>query len=164
MIIPIAVSNGHFSFNLFAIWANNPKDSDGHYITQVWKAIHHYESIISNKQTILIGDFNSNTIWDKPRREGNHSTVVKQLEAKEIYSVYHKHFNQAQGQEQHATLYMYKRKDKAYHIDYCFASIDMLKHLKEVEIGDYDFWIKYSDHVPVITTFDTTLLHIRDEE
>jgi exodeoxyribonuclease-3 len=154
-IVPIAVSNGHFSFNLFAIWANNPKDSDGHYITQVWKAIHHYEHIISNKPTILIGDFNSNKIWDKPRREGNHSTVVKRLESKEIYSVYHKHFNQLQGEEQHATLYMYKRRDKPYHIDYCFASIDMLDHLKAVEIGDYDFWIKYSDHVPIIVTFDT---------
>jgi hypothetical protein len=37
----------------------------------------------------------------------------------------------------------------------------MLKHLKSVEIGTYDFWIKYSDHVPVIVNFDTTLFHKR---
>ena len=157
MIVPIVVSKGRSRFNLFAIWANNPKDPDGHYITQTWKAIHHYKSIISNKRTILIGDFNSNTIWDRPRREGNHSTLVERLRAKDIHSVYHKHFNQVQGKEQHPTLYLYKHKDKPYHLDYCFASGDMLKHLKEVEVGEYEFWMKYSDHVPVITSFGTTL-------
>lgn len=158
MIIPIVVSKGKLAFNLFAIWANNPGDPDGQYVTQVWKAIHYYENLISSRRTILVGDFNSNTIWDKPRREGNHSTVVKYLEARGIYSVYHKHFNQIQGKEQHPTLYMYRRKDNPYHIDYCFASTDMLKHLKSVEIGDYDFWNKYSDHVPVIVNFDVMRL------
>ena len=157
MIIPIAVSGGHFDFTLFAVWANNPKDPDGQYITQVWKAIQIYDDRITSKQTILIGDFNSNTIWDKPRREGNHSTVVERLERKGIYSVYHKHFNQAQGTEQHPTLYMYRRKYKPYHVDYCFASTDMIQHLKSVEIGDFEFWNKYSDHVPVIVTFEKTL-------
>jgi len=161
MVIPIAVFGEHFDFTLFAIWANNPKDPDGQYITQVWKAIHHYDTAITSKQTILIGDFNSNTICARPKREGNHSTVVKRLETKGIYSVYHKHFNQTQGNEQHPTLYMYRHKDKPYHIDYCFASADMLEHLKSVEVGDYDFWIKYSDHVPVIVTFDTALLDRR---
>ena len=158
MIIPIAVTNGNFNFNLFAIWANNPNDPDGQYVTQVWKAIHYYDTAITSSQTILIGDFNSNTIWDKPRREGNHSTVVKKLEDKGVYSVYHKHFSQAQGKEQHPTLYLYRRRDKPYHIDYCFASLDMIEHLKSVEVGEYDFWIKYSDHVPVIVTFDTTFM------
>jgi len=157
MVIPIAVSNEQFGFTLFAIWANNPKDPDGHYITQVWKAINHYDALIRNRQTILVGDFNSNTIWDKPKREGNHSTVVKKLEAKDIYSVYHKHFNQTQGTEQHPTLYMYRKKDKSYHIDYCFASKDILDHLNSVEVGEYGFWCRYSDHVPVIVTFDTAL-------
>ena len=158
MIIPMLVSGDQFDFNLFAIWANNPQDPDGQYVTQIWKAILHYESIITNQRTILIGDFNSNTIWDKPRREGNHSTIVKLLATKGIYSVYHKHFNQTQGLEQHPTLYMYRHKDKPYHIDYCFASEDMLKYLKLVEIGDYDTWIKYSDHVPLVVTFNSTLL------
>lgn len=153
MIVPIVVSGGQFDFTLFAIWANNPKDPDGPYVTQVWKAINHYDTAITSNRTVLIGDFNSNTIWDRPRREGNHSTLVKRLEEKRIYSVYHKHFNQAQGKEQHPTWYMYRHKDKSYHIDYCFVSIDMLERLKSVEVGDYEFWTKYSDHVPVIVTF-----------
>jgi exonuclease III len=152
MIIPVAVS-GPFAFTLYAVWANNPNDPDGQYVTQVWKAIHHYKRLLTNRESILIGDFNSNTIWDKPRREGNHSTVIEHLGKKGIHSVYHKYFNQVQGKEQHPTLYMYRKKDKPYHIDYCFASGDIVNKLKSVEVGDYESWIKYSDHVPVIVTF-----------
>jgi exodeoxyribonuclease III len=91
MIIPIYATNGRFDFNLFAIWANNPDDKDGQYVEQVWKALSHYESLITNTKTMLVGDFNSNTIWDRKSRPGNHSDVVKLLEAKGIHSSYHLH-------------------------------------------------------------------------
>ena len=67
MIIPISVTSKKFDFTLFAIWANNPDDKDGQYVEQIWKAIHHYEALIKNTNTILIGDFNSNTIWDRKK-------------------------------------------------------------------------------------------------
>jgi len=155
LIIPIKVSNINIDFNLFAIWANNPTDPDGQYVTQIWKAIHYYDNLLTNKQTILIGDFNSNTIWDRPRREGNHSTVVDYLNKKGIHSLYHKHFKQIQGKEKHPTLYMYRHKNKPYHIDYCFASKAIADKLRSVKIGAYDYWMQYSDHVPVIVTFNS---------
>jgi exodeoxyribonuclease III len=77
MIVPVSVTGGGFDFNLFAVWANNPNDPDGQYVEQVWKAIHHYDSLLLSKRTMLAGDFNSNTIWDRKRRAGNHSNVVK---------------------------------------------------------------------------------------
>lgn len=154
IIIPLTVSSKQFNFTLFAIWANNPDDREGRYITQIWKAVNHYKRSLKNKQTILIGDFNSNTIWDKPRREGNHSTVVRYLEKKGIHSVYHHYFKQRQGEEAHPTLYMYRNQEKAYHIDYCFASEDLIKNLSSVQIGPYEIWKQHSDHVPLITTFD----------
>ncbi len=154
MIIPISVTGGELDFNLFAIWANNPNDPDGQYVEQIWKAIHHYDHLLTNKQTVLAGDFNSNTIWDRKYRAGNHSNVVKYLEEKSIYSSYHLYHNQTQGMEQHPTLYLYRHKDKPYHIDYCFISSDLVDKLQSVEIGDYDFWKQYSDHVPVIVTFN----------
>lgn len=155
MVIPIAVTGGHFDFTLFAVWAYNPTDKDGRYITQVWKAINHYESLLINKTAILIGDFNSNTIWDyKKHRLSDHSSVVKYLEERRIFSTYHIHHKQIHGTEVHSTYYMYRHKEKAYHIDYCFVSADLAEKLKSVEVGDYDYWIKYSDHVPLIVTFD----------
>ncbi|HLK31317.1 MAG TPA: hypothetical protein VKT28_22245, partial [Puia sp.] len=137
MIVPIVVTNGNNEFNLFAIWANNPDDPDGQYVEQVWKAIHHYDKKLKSKHTILVGDFNSNTIWDRKYRAGNHSNVVKQLEKRGIFSCYHLHHQQVQGKEQHPTFYLYKHKDKPYHLDYCFASKDLTDKIQSVEIGDY---------------------------
>jgi len=154
MIVPVQVTNKEISFNLFAVWANNPDDPDGQYVEQVWKAVNHYDNCLINPSTVLAGDFNSNTIWDKKRRTGNHSTVVKKLTEKNIHSVYHAHYKQEQGKEQHPTFYLYKNKDKPYHIDYCFVSEDLLQKLSSVEIGEHSFWMQYSDHVPVIVTFE----------
>jgi len=155
LIIPIAVTGGEFDFTLFAIWANNPGDPDGQYVEQTWKALHHYNKKIKTRATILAGDFNSNTIWDRKSRAGNHSNVVKHLEDKGIFSCYHLHHQQVQGKEQHPTHYLYRHKDKPYHLDYCFASADLISHMQSVEIGAYDFWAPYSDHVPVIVTFNS---------
>jgi exodeoxyribonuclease-3 len=154
MIIPIQVTGVHFNFNLFLIWAYNPDDTEGRYITQVWKAITYYDEMLTNQPTMFIGDFNSNTIWDYQKNKlGSHSAVVKLLEDKGIFSTYHTHHNQTQGTEGHPTFYLYRHKDKPYHIDYCFVSMDMLEKLKSVDIGEYDYWTKYSDHVPLIVTF-----------
>ena len=35
-------------------------------------------------------------------------------------------------------------------IDYCFLSKPLIDRLKNVEIGEYGDWMKYSDHVPLI--------------
>lgn len=154
MIIPITVTGDNTKFLLYAIWANNPTDPDGQYVEQIWKALHHYKRYITNKQTILIGDFNSNTIWDRKRRAGNHSNVVKLLEEKGVYSCYHLHHGQLQGKEEHPTYYLYRHMDKPYHLDYCFVSADLCEKIRSVEIGDYHYWSSYSDHMPVIITFD----------
>jgi exonuclease III len=153
-ILPLKVTGGPFDFTLFAVWANNPKDRDGQYITQVWKAMHAYDHLLGNSRTMLIGDFNSNTIWDRPRRAGNHSTVVDRLEAKGIFSAYHQFYGQQQGQEQHPTLFLYRHEDKPYHLDYCFASADLMDKITDVEVGSHQDWAQYSDHTPLLVTFD----------
>jgi exodeoxyribonuclease-3 len=157
MIVPISVTGNGYDFNLFAVWAFNPNDPDGRYVEQVWKAIHHYDDLLSSKGTILAGDFNSNTIWDRKRRAGNHSNVVKYLADKGIYSVYHLHHQQIQGKEQHPTFYLYRHQNKPYHLDYCFVSADMAERVSSVEVGDHEIWSKYSDHVPLIITIGNRL-------
>ena len=155
LIVPVAVTGSGLEFTLYAIWAHNPDDPDGRYIEQVWKALKHYKKNLTNKQTMLIGDFNSNTIWDKKRRKSNHSNVVKHLEKKGIRSSYHLYFKQIQGQEEHPTFYLYRHKDKPYHLDYCFVSEDLAAMIQSVDIGQYDQWMEYSDHTPVMVTFNT---------
>jgi exodeoxyribonuclease-3 len=153
LVVPVKVYGGSFDFTLFAIWANNPEDPDGTYVEQVWKAIHQYDKHIKRKQTVLAGDFNSNTIWDRKYRIGNHSHVVERLGKKKIQSVYHLHHKQSHGTELHPTQYMYRHRDKPYHLDYCFVSKDLADKIISVEIGEFDHWCQYSDHVPLVVTF-----------
>lgn len=153
-ILPLAIKNDKEEFTLFAVWANNPEDRDFQYIGQIWKAIHYYESYLDHNKIIIVGDFNSNSIWDKPYREGNHSTVVEKLKGKNIYSTYHEYYKAEQGNENHPTLFMYRHKDKPYHIDYCFASKYFTDNLKDVSVGCYEEWKEFSDHMPLIVDFN----------
>lgn len=152
MIVPIAVTGINCKFTLFAVWANNPADPDGVYVEQVWKALNHYK--LKKKNTILAGDFNSNSIFDKKYRIGNHSHVVDLLHKKSITSCYHLHLKQLQGKEEHPTHYLYRHQDKPFHLDYCFASSDLADKISSVEIGEFELWKQYSDHVPVMVSFN----------
>jgi exodeoxyribonuclease III len=154
IVLPISVVGEKVDFTLFAIWANNPLDKDNRYIEQVWKAINYYDNLLNNEKVILAGDFNSNKIWDRKHREGNHSAVVDILLNKNIYSVYHKHLNQLQGKENQPTFYLQRNKNKPYHIDYCFVSTDIYEKFQKLEIGTYENWITYSDHSPLILSFN----------
>lgn len=49
---------------------------------------------------------------------------------------------------------MHRKIDKPYHIDFCFASLNLIKILESVEVGTYEKWTKYSDHKPLIVNFD----------
>lgn len=153
-IAPIKVTGEGISFTLFAVWAHNPEDPDGRYVEQVWKAVNYYQSLLKSRRTVLAGDFNSNTIWDRSHRTGNHSDVVKFLENKRIYSAYHLHHEQEQGKEAHPTFYLYRHRQKPYHLDYCFLSKDFAKMLRSVEVGEHAYWTTLSDHVPITVNFD----------
>lgn len=153
-VVPIEVTGGAIDFTLFAVWANNPTDKDGPYVTQVWKALQLYRKLLTAGPVVLAGDFNSNTIWDRPRREGNHSALVELLAANGIGSVYHQHFDCAQGKELHPTHYLYRHADKPYHLDYCFASNDLLERIRSVAVGAHADWAPWSDHVPLIIDFE----------
>jgi exonuclease III len=71
-----------------------------------------------------------------------------------IKSIYHNHFTENQGEEKHPTFFLQKKMFKPYHIDYCFASQDILNQVKKVEIGKYEDWTMYSDHSPLIISLD----------
>jgi len=153
-ILPFRVTGINHTFTLFAIWAmNNKENYDARYIGQIWLAINHYLDLL-NTPTILIGDFNSNKIWDYKGRVGNHSDVVRILSERNIQSIYHKHFNIEQGQEIQPTFFLQRNVNKPYHIDYCFASADILDKVQNVEIGTYENWTAYSDHSPLIIDID----------
>lgn len=102
-----------------------------------------------DKETIIIGDFNSNANWDFKHGDRTHSAVVKQLEAKGLSSVYHYVCNENQGAESRKTYFQYRLADKGYHIDYAFCARN---RIEEFEVGNYKEWKDLSDHVPISLT------------
>jgi exodeoxyribonuclease III len=153
-IIPLRIYNKFISLNVFIVWACNPKNTSLRYIEQVWKAIDVFDSYLKNRNTIVIGDFNSNKIWDKYYRIGNHSHVVEKLSKKNIISAYHNFFDEEQGKENLPTLFLFRHQNKPYHVDYCFASQDLILKVKKVEVGIFEDWKHLSDHMPLIIDFD----------
>lgn len=152
-VLPLSVSNGNIHFTVFAIWSQEPEKSNN-YTEQVWNAVHFYNNLLDDENIILVGDFNSNTIWDKPRRKINHSELVEFLGEKNIHSTYHHFQNQVQGEEKDPTLFMQRNINRPYHIDYCFASSPLIEKMTKVEVGKYEKWTAYSDHKPLIVDFD----------
>lgn len=149
-IMPLSLTCNDSKINLFCIWAMpHPSDRSKNYVGQIWGAIHHYEKLL-NKPSILIGDFNSNSFWDKKIKNGNHTDLVKFLEAKKIRSIYHEKEKLLHGNEKQPTFYLVKNKLKPYHLDYCFSSQQMITDQTKIKVGKYSEWIKLSDHMPLI--------------
>ena len=130
-------------FDLVAVWACKP------YIEEYFI----YQSINLpnyNEQTVIIGDFNSNAIWDKQHDIRTHSAVVQQLQSVGLCSAYHLQYNEQQAAESVPTFYLYRHTDKPYHIDHCFTAAHNIQSY--YVIRDLS-WLTYSDHVPVILEY-----------
>ena len=125
-IIPVDV-RGQQSFTLFAVWAQKSKGIS--YSQHVLAALVEYE-ILFNQECILIGDFNSSSIWDKKQSDSKHSQIVEFLEKNQIKSSYHVSANENMGEESLNTHALYRNSQKMYNLDYCFASQALLKTMK----------------------------------
>ncbi len=127
------------SFDLVAVWACKP------YIEEYYI----FQSINISRygdQTVIIGDFNSNAIWDKKHDTRTHTAVVEQLRNAGLVSAYHFTTDEAQGAESKNTFYLYRHPDKGYHIDHCFTAA---KNISNYSVYDAPHWLEKSDHVPV---------------
>jgi exonuclease III len=150
-IIPILVT-GKEEFILFAVWAQNTKQRFYSYIGQVYLALKHYETLLSQK-CMIVGDWNSNQVFDYIKRVGTHTETVHFLREYEIHSAYHSHYQSNHGEERHPTHFFRKEKESPFHLDYIFASQDFINRLDSLEIGELEEWLRISDHMPIFAAF-----------
>lgn len=143
--LPCQVGN-HF---LLAVWTKQAGSPIFGHIGQLWKYLQIHHSDIAENKCMVIGDFNSNAIWDKSDRWWNHSDVVNELRSIGLESLYHVQFNEEQGEENVPTFYMYRMRDKPYHIDYVFLPKQLLE-ASQLTIGNKEGWLGVSDHMPLI--------------
>lgn len=154
--IASAKISGPESLRLFPVWTGIPKhDRSQRYIRQIHQLIDRLEKDRDFGSTVIVGDFNSNTIWDKEHGERSHSKAVERLKALGITSSFHTSASMEHGSENQSapTIYFRKNRTLPYHIDYCFVSDDLQSRLQTVDIGKYDDWHSLSDHMPLTVVF-----------
>ena len=139
-------------FDLLAVWNHSNDSPTFGYIGQLWKYLQVNKSNL--KKCVIIGDLNSNKIWDRWDRWWNHSDVVNELSEVGIISLYHKYWNEEQGKESQPTFFLHRNLNKKYHIDYVFGSKDFADCLKIMEIGQINNWLGISDHLPIVCEFE----------
>jgi exodeoxyribonuclease-3 len=156
-VAPVHVE-GATPFNLLAVWAQNASGGvmRKHQLGPLRRAMSRYRAFLGEGITILAGDLNSNTIWDKPGWRINHSTKVRLLDERfGLVSAWHTIRGEKHGAETVPTLYWRDRtKDgPTYHIDYVFLPSSLVGRAR-VEIGTFEAWCGLSDHVPVVVDLE----------
>lgn len=142
--IPCKINN---DFNIVGAWCHGANSPTFGYIGQLWKYLQLHKSKLG--KSVIVGDLNSNVIWDKWDRWWNHSDVVRELCELKIESLYHKYFSEEQGKEIQPTFYLHRNQHKPYHIDYVFGSAEVAASLALFAVGKSEPWLETSDHMPV---------------
>jgi exodeoxyribonuclease-3 len=145
--IPIEV-NGPENFLLLAVWS---KANQKHpYVEAVVKAVRLYRHLFT-QPVVLLGDLNSNTFWDTNHDDDrNHSALVRLLSEMGLVSAYHAFRDEPHGGESQPTYYFQWKKDRPYHIDYCFIPAAWATRIGRVDVGSFEDWKGHSDHRPII--------------
>lgn len=148
LFLPVRVND---AFNLVAVWTKQAGSKHFGYIGQFWKYLQLHKARIKSEKSLVCGDFNSNAIWHDHECWWNHLDVVRELKEVGLESLYHQYFGEEQGQESRPTLYLHRKIDRPYHIDYAFVSRKLfIDDDYFVEIGRHDEWLQHSDHMPVV--------------
>lgn len=141
---------------VWAVWTRTAKSLpfEDQAVGQAHEAMDALEHILGPR-TVLIGDFNSNAIWDKDRTR-NHSVLVQRLDALGIRSAYHERTAEQQGSESLPTYWHQRRAQWPFHLDYAFLSKDLA--VSDFWIGSREDWCMItaeggvSDHAPILVT------------
>ena len=120
------------------------------YVGQLHRALSAYRGFLTEWPSLVIGDFNSNVIWDDDHQGHSHSDLVARFDELGMGSVYHSGAEGPHGSESVPTHYFRRDMTRPFHIDYCYASRALVARGTSLEIGSPARWLALSDHMPLI--------------
>lgn len=145
--LPARVNN---DLEIIGVWTQTAQATRDKYVGQLWTYLEANADKL-HENTIVCGDFNSNTICDKPKQYWNHGQCVERLAKSGLVSLYHTAHAEPQGQERCPTFYLQRNLAKPYHIDYAFAHPSRFMTANpSFQIGAPEHWLQHSDHMPLV--------------
>ena len=149
--IPVRIND---NFNLLGIWSN--PNIEGNKVVNYPKEItkyyeKHKDSGFFNEDMIMCGDFNCDVRLTNMSHGKNVYEMIDKLSEVGLVDAYHYLNNETQGEESKSTFFMNRKLSKPFHLDHVFASPGKVKDL---QIPEPEYWLKFSDHVPIIFEID----------
>jgi exonuclease III len=149
--VPIAVT-GAENFTLVAVWSCPPVRGHQAYVKLLREALAANAHWLGHGNVVVAGDFNSNTIFNKPRSR-HHTNLVVDLERLGLTSVYHSRHSKNHGAEEQHTFHLQWNCEKRFHIDYLFVPHGWVSCVTDFEICEPSVWAGLRDHLPLIASF-----------
>jgi len=159
-IMPVEVRGAGLHFNLIAVWAQN---ISGGFRTKAEpgpfnRAMDRYGAFVSQRPTLIGGDFNNHEFWDRPGHAINFAENLDRIRRLGLDSAYHRATGEPVGAETIPTHYWRDRKidGPTYHIDYLFYPQAWHRHFRHFGVGDFAGFCGpgLSDHAPLVADFD----------
>ncbi len=132
--------------NVIALWAHQ-LTREMRYVRVTHEVVDRHLGFLSGDRALLMGDFNSNTVWDKEHPGRNHSMLVEKLAGLGLGSVYHRQEAVVHGAEPAKTYFHTRNEEFGHHIDYAFLNDGAAAAL---QIGSARDWLAHSDHMPLV--------------
>lgn len=140
--IPLTVDG----LNIIALWAHQ-LNSDLRYVRVSHEIVDRHTGFLTQRDALVMGDFNSNSVWDKVHPGRNHTMLVDKLDGLGLSSIYHRQNQIIHGSESTKTYFHTKNQRFGHHIDYAFLTRGIPASLR---VGDAVDWLAHSDHMPLV--------------